>query len=53
MDSFKPDRKRGFRIIINLPKLLQASSVGIILHDDSTVTLRKAEHNAKTYVYNS
>lgn len=50
---FRPDRKRGYRVIVNMPDKLSAKAVRVILSDDTKIDLKKSEHNGKVYVYNS
>ena len=53
LDVYRPDRKRGYRIVVNLPDSISASSVSATLPDKNSIVLAKSEHNLNSYVYTS
>ncbi len=53
LDVYRPDRKRGYRIVANVPETITATSVTAILPDKSSITLTKSQHNLNTYMHTS
>jgi hypothetical protein len=49
----RPERKRGYTVMLHVPDSLKISAASVVLEDLSVVELRKSDHKGKLYAYTS